>query len=122
MKLEENKENIVNKKKKTHAIVITIVTAFILLALGFGIPYFIIKLLANAQWHTININEHLYEMKNEYFKEIIKREFDLDDETYITKIKYESGFDDGNVYEICVYYDNGEDCIESSSGFGRYEK
>ena len=45
-------------------------------------------------------------MTNDGMKETIKKVFLIENDTYIEKIKYKSGFDDEKIYELCVFIKN----------------
>ncbi len=75
----------------------------------------IITSLSNTQWHEMIIKTELNNMTNDGMKETIKKVFSIEGDTYIEKIKYKSGFDDGHIYGLCVYTKKGKRCKTSDS-------
>ena len=86
-----------------------------------GIIFFMpfILLMSRAEHHTVDVNNTFDHVDNYAIKEIAQREFKIEDTTYIRKITYTAGFDDDNVYEICVYYKKDKKCKKSNSSLGR---
>ena len=78
------------------AIYVGDITAFIFA------PFIFLAML--SEHHTIDVNNTFSYVDNCAIKEIIQREFDIEDTTYIKKITYKEGFDDGRVYDICIHY------------------
>lgn len=110
----ENK--IQSKKNKSnelyHIITKIIITLSIISIILIGGIYF---LLTNINQQTIKIYKNYNNIENIEIKKILKNEFNIDNNTYVRKIKYTRGLDDGNIWKICAYYNKTKKTCKSAT-------
>lgn len=67
-------------------------------------------MILNIEWYAERVNKTFGEMEDNFFKSALKEDFNIKDDTYIRKITYTQGIDDGFVWKISVHYKFKMEC------------